>query len=390
MEERGIRSQGGIPTAAASIPISPVSFILAPVKGSPWRSSFTYAGLHKRLHQEVTVPIRGSVTRQRKEVINPIERLAEFASKSRPRFRTKWVLKANSAVRSPEVSLGRRWQELCRTSTKLAANLNETKVREAVGEVAGVVALGKPQQDDRSGRTGREILELKTTVNDVIVRLRNFGEEVSRASLEVVDVGQRRWTSGRFRRGGEQLTNNFNKMRLNLTLQVRCIATAHHCRRGRKPQPVHSRSKSRERRPHSRLPVNTMVQQHVCVRSYSSRSGSRYDGRAGRSSAGRRGAGNVGPINNVNETALNLAAQVRSIANVTKAVARQRPSADRSQSRSKSEMLDLKNTVKSMVRQFYTLTNEVTRVRLEVGMKGNLGGASRGRECGRNVEGLDK
>ncbi|KAG8943226.1 hypothetical protein FRC04_003136 [Tulasnella sp. 424] len=137
-----------------------------------------------RICKEVTVPIRGSVTRQRKEVINPIERLTEFASKGPPRFRTKWVLKANSAINPRKSHLVEGGKSSVGRPTKLAANLNETKVR-AVGEVAGVVALGEPQQDDRSGRTGREILELKTTFNDVVVRLRNFAEEVSRASLEV-------------------------------------------------------------------------------------------------------------------------------------------------------------------------------------------------------------
>ncbi|KAG8944610.1 hypothetical protein FRC04_001650 [Tulasnella sp. 424] len=70
----------------------------------------------------------------------------------------------------------------------------------------------------------------------------------------------------------------------------------------------------------------------------------------------------------------NLTAQVRSIANVTKAVA----SGDRLQQTvqvdMQGEMLDLKNTVNSMVRQLYTLANEVTRVSLEVGMEGKLGG----------------
>ncbi|KAG8973287.1 hypothetical protein FRB90_009972, partial [Tulasnella sp. 427] len=77
--------------------------------------------------------------------------------------------------------------------------------------------------------------------------------------------------------------------------------------------------------------------------------------------------------NNVNKMAENLTAQVRSIANVTKAVA----SGDLQQTVQvdvQGEMLDLKNTVNSMVRQLYTLANEVTRVSLEVGMEGKLGG----------------
>lgn len=69
----------------------------------------------------------------------------------------------------------------------------------------------------------------------------------------------------------------------------------------------------------------------------------------------------------------NLTQQVRSIATVTKAVAR----GDLHQTVEvdvQGEMLDLKKTVNSMVAQLFTLANEVTRVSLEVGTEGKLGG----------------
>ena len=74
--------------------------------------------------------------------------------------------------------------------------------------------------------------------------------------------------------------------------------------------------------------------------------------------------------------ALNLTNQVRSIALVTKAVA----AGDLSQTVDvdvQGEMLDLKVTVNSMVEQLRTFSQEVTRVALEVGTQGILGGQAR-------------
>src|SRR4051812_43389492 len=71
--------------------------------------------------------------------------------------------------------------------------------------------------------------------------------------------------------------------------------------------------------------------------------------------------------------ASNLTDQVRSISEVTKAVAH----GDLSKFVDvdvQGEMLDLKLTVNSMVAQLSTLANEVTRVSIEVGTEGILGG----------------
>lgn len=75
----------------------------------------------------------------------------------------------------------------------------------------------------------------------------------------------------------------------------------------------------------------------------------------------------------VNKLAANLTSQVRSIAFVTTAVAR----GDLSKQidvDARGEILDLKNTVNGMVVQLRALAAEVTRVTLEVGSQGKLGG----------------
>src|SRR2546429_9933946 len=71
--------------------------------------------------------------------------------------------------------------------------------------------------------------------------------------------------------------------------------------------------------------------------------------------------------------ASNLTAQVRNIADVTKAVA----SGDLSKKITvdvKGEILELKNTVNTMVDQLRSFASEVTRVAREVGTEGMLGG----------------
>jgi osomolarity two-component system, sensor histidine kinase NIK1 len=81
--------------------------------------------------------------------------------------------------------------------------------------------------------------------------------------------------------------------------------------------------------------------------------------------------------------AANLTSQVRSIAKVTKAVAQGNLSTF-IEVDAQGEILDLKNTVNGMVAQLFTLANEVTRVSLEVGMEGLLGGQA----IVANVEGM--
>jgi methyl-accepting chemotaxis protein len=74
--------------------------------------------------------------------------------------------------------------------------------------------------------------------------------------------------------------------------------------------------------------------------------------------------------------AANLTAQVRNIAEVTTAVA----NGDLSRKITvevRGEILDLKNTINTMVDQLNSFASEVTRVAHEVGTEGKLGGQAR-------------
>ncbi|KAG8940973.1 hypothetical protein FRC04_004864, partial [Tulasnella sp. 424] len=326
------------------------------------------------LTQKITVPVQGSVMVQLKEVINTmVERLAEFASEV-TRVSDEVGTQGKLGGQVSEVALGGTWQELCRTVNKLAANLTD-QVR-AIAQVTKAVALGdlsKMIEVDAQG----EILELKTTVNGMVIRLRKLAEEVSRVSLEVGTLGNL---------GGQadvpdvegvwwQLTNNVNKMCLNLTQQVRSIATVTTAvAKGDLTQRIEIEVEGEMAT--LKDTVNSMVQQLNTFASEVTRVALEV-GTMGVLGGQAQVEGVQGTwadlTNNVNKMAENLTAQVRSIANVTKAVA----SGDLQQTVQvdvQGEMLDLKNTVNSMVRQLYTLANEVTRVSLEVGMEGKLGG----------------
>src|SRR5205085_896647 len=79
---------------------------------------------------------------------------------------------------------------------------------------------------------------------------------------------------------------------------------------------------------------------------------------------------------NVNSMAANLTSQVRGIASVVTAVAR-RAEERRVGDDVRGEILELKNTVNTMVDQLNGFASEVSRVAKEVGTEGKLGGQSR-------------
>ena len=89
---------------------------------------------------------------------------------------------------------------------------------------------------------------------------------------------------------------------------------------------------------------------------------------------------------NVNSMASNLTSQVRNIAEVTIAVA----NGDLSKKITvdvRGEILELKETINTMVEQLRSFAAEVTRVAREVGTEGKLGGQAAVPGVGRHLEG---
>jgi CheY-like chemotaxis protein/signal transduction histidine kinase/HAMP domain-containing protein len=222
-----------------------------------------------------------------------------------------------------------------------------------------------------------EILELKDTLNTMVDQLRAFASEVTRVAREVGTDGK---LGGQAQVSGiagtwKDLTDSVNSMASNLTGQVRNIAEV--------STAIASGDLSKKITVNVsgeilllKETINTMVDQLNAFAGEVTRV-AREVGTEGRL-GGQANVPGVGGTwkdltDNVNFMAGNLTGQVRNIAEVTTAVAR----GDLSRKITvdvKGEILELKNTINTMVDQLNAFAAEVTRVAREVGTDGKLGG----------------
>src|SRR5205814_2151238 len=266
------------------------------------------------------------------------------------------------------------WKDLTDNVNAMASNLTG-QIRH-IADVTTAVAKGdvsKKITDDVKG----EILELKNTVNTMVDQLSTFAEEVTRVAREV-------GTEGRL--GGQaqvpqvagtwkDLTDNVNFMASNLTGQVRNIADVTTAvARGDLSRKI--TADARGEILELKNTVNTMVDQLSTFASEVTRVAKEVgtEGKLG----GQADVPGVGGTwkdltDNVNAMASSLTGQIRNIADVTTAVAEselwRKITAD-----AKGEILELKNTINTMVDQLSAFAAEVTRVAREVGTDGKLGG----------------
>src|SRR5262245_59037285 len=247
--------------------------------------------------------------------------------------------------------------------------------------VIGAVAKGDLSQrmaveiDDRP--LEGEFLRAARTVNKMVDQLGAFAVEVTRVVREVGTEGK---LGGQARVRGvagtwKDLTDSVNSMAGNLTAQVRNIAevtTAVANGDLSKKITVDVRDEVLE----LKNTINTMVDQ---LRSFASEVTrvAREVGTEGKLGGQAEVKGISGTwkdlTDNVNLMASNLTGQVRNIAAVTTAVA----NGDLSEKITvdvKGEILELKDTINSMVDQLSAFAAEVTRVAREVGTEGKLGG----------------
>ncbi|MDF2774246.1 MAG: ATP-binding region ATPase domain protein, partial [Geminicoccaceae bacterium] len=222
-----------------------------------------------------------------------------------------------------------------------------------------------------------EILELKNTINVMVDQLSGFAAEVTRVAKEVGSEGR---LGGQANVPGvagtwKDLTDNVNVLAGNLTTQVRNIAQVTTAvARGDLSQKitVDVRGEILE----LKNTVNTMVDQLNAFADEVTRV-AREVGSEGRLGGQAKVPGAAGVwrdlTDNVNGMASNLTNQVRNIADVTTAVAKgdlsRKITVD-----ARGEILELKDTVNTMVDQLNAFADEVTRVAKEVGTEGKLGG----------------
>ena len=282
------------------------------------------------------------------------------------------------------------WRDLTDNVNSMASNLTG-QVRN-IAQVTTAVARGDLSQKITVDARG-EILELKNTVNTMVDQLSSFADEVTRVAREVGTEGnlggqaEVQGVAGTWR----DLTDNVNQMAGNLTDQVRNIAQVTTAvARGDLSQKitVDARGEILE----LKNTVNTMVDQ---LRSFADEVTrvAREVGTEGNLGGQAEVQGVAGTwrdlTENVNQLAGNLTDQVRNIAQVTTAVARgdlsQKITVD-----ARGEILELKNTVNTMVDQLSSFADEVTRVAREVGTEGTLGGQAEVRGRLRHLAGPDR
>ncbi|HXS48710.1 MAG TPA: HAMP domain-containing protein [Sphingomicrobium sp.] len=318
-------------------------------------------------------PLRGEFLRIGKVVNTMVEQLASFASEVTRVARevgTEGKLGGQAKVKG----VAGTWKDLTDNVNAMATNLTG-QVRN-IAEVTTAVARGDLSKKITVEVKG-EILELKNTINTMVDQLNAFAGEVTRVAREVGTEGK---LGGQARVEGvagtwKDLTDNVNLMADNLTGQVRNIAevtTAVAKGDLSKKITVDVKGEILE----LKNTINTMVDQLNGFASEVTRV-AREVGTEGKLGGQAQVPGVAGTwadlTNNVNLMAANLTGQVRNIAEVTTAVAR----GDLSKKITvdvRGEILELKNTINTMVDQLNSFASEVTRVAREVGSEGKLGG----------------
>jgi HAMP domain-containing protein/CheY-like chemotaxis protein len=326
------------------------------------------------LSRKITVDVRGEIL-QLKETLNTmVDQLNRFAGEV-TRVAREVGTEGRLGGQANVPGVAGTWKDLTDNVNLLAGNLT-TQVRN-IADVTTAVARGDLSKRITVDVKG-EILELKATINTMVDQLNGFASEVTRVAREVGTEGK---LGGQAQVPGvagtwKDLTDNVNFMASNLTAQVRNIAEVATAIAGgdlSKKITVDVRGEILL----LKETLNTMVEQ---LRSFAAEV-TRVAREVG--TEGRLGGQAVVPgvvagtwkdlTDSVNSMAGNLTAQVRNIAEVTTAVAR----GDLSRKITvdvKGEILELKNTINTMVDQLNGFAGEVTRVAREVGTEGKLGG----------------
>ncbi|MFC8243456.1 HAMP domain-containing protein [Streptomyces chartreusis] len=325
------------------------------------------------LTRTVTVEATGELLELKLTVNTMVDQLSAFADEVTRVARevgTEGQLGGRAQVRG----VSGVWKDLTDNVNFMASNLT-SQVRN-IAQVTTAVANGDLSQKITVDAQG-EILELKSTINTMVDQLSAFADEVTRVAREVGTEGnlggraQVRGVSGVWK----DLTDNVNFMADNLTSQVRNIAlvsTAVAQGDLGKKITVEAKGEILE----LKSTINTMVDQLSAFADEVTRVAREVgtEGNLG-GQAQVRGVSGVWKdlTDNVNFMALNLTSQVRNIAQVTTAVA----NGDLSKKitvDARGEILELKDTVNTMVQQLRAFADEVTRVAREVGTDGRLGG----------------
>jgi HAMP domain-containing protein/CheY-like chemotaxis protein/signal transduction histidine kinase len=325
------------------------------------------------LSRKITVDVKGEILELKNTINTMLDQLNAFAGEvTRVAREVGTEGKLGGQAQVPGVA--GTWKDLTDNVNFMASNLTG-QVRN-IAEVSMAVARGDLSRKITVDVRG-EILELKDTINTMVDQLRSFASEVTRVAREVGTDGKLGGQAQVPGVGGtwKDLTDSVNSMASNLTGQVRNIAEV--------STAIASGDLSKKITVNVsgeilllKETINTMVDQLNAFAGEVTRV-AREVGSEGRLGGQANVPGVAGTwkdlTDSVNSMAGNLTGQVRNIAEVTTAVAR----GDLSRKITvdvKGEILELKNTINTMVDQLNAFAGEVTRVAREVGTDGKLGG----------------
>ncbi|MBF6568894.1 MAG: HAMP domain-containing protein [Candidatus Binataceae bacterium] len=325
------------------------------------------------LSKKITVDARGEVRELKNTINTMVDQLNSFAAevtRVAKEVGTDGKLGGQAEVRG----VSGVWKDLTDNVNFMASNLT-TQVRGIV-KVITAVADGDLTQKLVVEAKG-EIAALADTLNNMTNTLAIFAEQVTSVAKTVGVEGKLGAQAEVPGVAGtwKDLTDNVNLLANNLTAQVRNIAevtTAVAKGDLSKKISVDARGEVNE----LKGTINIMVDQLRSFASEVTRVAKEVgtDGKLGGQAEVRDVSGTWKDLtDNVNGLARNLTDQVRNIATVTTAVA----NGDLSQKITvdvRGEVLELKNTINTMVDQLRSFAAEVTRVAKEVGTEGRLGG----------------
>ncbi|HEY0504134.1 MAG TPA: response regulator [Lysobacter sp.] len=336
----------------------------------------TIAVANGDLSRKITVDVRGEILQLKDAINTMVDQLRGFASEVTRVARevgTEGKLGGQAIV--PGVA--GTWKDLTDSVNAMASNLT-SQVRN-IAEVTTAVAKGDLSRKITVDVRG-EILELKNTINTMVDQLNGFAAEVTRVAREVGTEGK---LGGQAQAPGvagtwKDLTDNVNSMASNLTAQVRNIAEVTTAvARGDLSRKIAVDVKGEILQ--LKETINTMVDQLNGFAAEVTRV-AREVGTEGKLGGQAQVPGVTGAwkdlTDNVNSMASNLTTQVRNIAEVATSVAK----GDLSRKiavGAEGEILQLTETLNTMVDQLNGFAAEVTRVAREVGTEGKLGGQAR-------------
>ncbi|ORY14183.1 hypothetical protein BCR34DRAFT_599382 [Clohesyomyces aquaticus] len=336
-------------------------------------ATVTTAVAHGDLSRKIERPARGEILQLQQTINTMVEQLRSFATevnKVAKDVGTEGKLGGQAEI----AGVRGMWNELTVNVNAMAQNLT-TQVRD-IAQVTTAVAQGDLTRKVEAECKG-EILELKNTINLMVDQLQQFAHEVTKIAREVGSEG---------RLGGQatvhgvegtwkDLTENVNSMAMNLTTQVREIAEVTTAvARGDLSRKVNAEVQGEILS--LKITINTMVDRLNTFAQEVSKVAREVgtDGILG----GQAKVDNVEGkwkdlTDNVNTMAQNLTLQVRSISEVTQAIAKGDMSR-RVHVDAEGEIRLLKDTINDMVTRLDDWSLAVKRVARDVGVDGKMGG----------------